>query len=423
MAIEEQAMTVNALLVDRPVAGGAPVAVRPDCPAIRRSLIEAAKAMLPALKARAAQAEQLRRVPDETIDDFHRAGLFRMFQPFRVGGYELDPSIYMDVCAEIAKGCASSSWVLSNLAIHHQFMALWNAQAQEDVWSASPDTLIGSSYIFTAGKAERVAGGWRVSGRWPFSSGIDPCAWVVVGATAPGETAGASERHYFLLPRADYAILDTWHVVGLRGTGSKDLEAHDVFVPAHRSLSFAEATGGNAPGLTLNTAPLFKMSMQATGGLTLMATLYGSARGAVDDYVASIRARSGRVTGGGLADLPTVQIRVAEAEANLDTADMILRASWDRVMQALNTRGAIDPQDVVRLKRDAAWCARLCVAAVDAVFAGSGGGGLFESGAIQRHWRDVHAAAAQFGLQWDVWAPAYGRVRLGLASGVPGIGN
>ena len=101
--------------------------------------------MLPALKARAAKAEQLRRVPDETIDDFHRAGLFRMFQPLRVGGYELDPSIYMDTCAEIAKACASSAWVLSNLAIHHHFMALWNKQAQDDVWSASPDTLIGSS--------------------------------------------------------------------------------------------------------------------------------------------------------------------------------------------------------------------------------------------------------------------------------------
>ena len=200
----------DAMLIDRPDATSAPVATRPDCPTIRRSLIEAARAMQPLLRARAAKADQLRRVPDETIRDFHRTGLFRMFQPFRVGGYELDPTIYMDVCAEIAKACASSSWVLSNLAIHHHFMALWSEQAQDDVWSASPDTLIGSSYIFTAGRAERVDGGWRISGRWPFSSGIDPCEWVVVGAMAPTETGrghGAS-----LLPAAARGLRDHRYV-------------------------------------------------------------------------------------------------------------------------------------------------------------------------------------------------------------------
>ena len=413
----------DAMLMDRPDVESAPVATRPDCPVIRRSLIEAASAMQPLLRSRAAKADQLRRVPDETIRDFHRTGLFRMFQPFRVGGYELDPTIYMDVCAEIAKACASSSWVLSNLAIHHHFMALWTEQAQDDVWSASPDTLIGSSYIFTAGRAERVDGGWRISGRWPFSSGIDPCEWVVVGAMTPTEREGATERHYFLLPRADYDIIDTWHVVGLRGTGSKDIEIRDAFVPAHRSLSFAGATSGKAPGLAVNTGPLFRMSMQATGGLTLMATLYGSARGAVDDYVAGIRARTGRVTGTDLSTLTSVQTRIAEAEAALDAADTILRANWSKVSRALSEGRELDAQRVMQLKRDAAWCARLCVDAVDTVFAGSGGGGLFEGSAVQRHWRDVHAAAAQFGLQWDVWAPAYGRVRLGLASGVPGVGG
>ena len=165
------------------------------------------------------------------------------------------------------------------------------------------------------------------------------------------------------------------------------------------------------------------MSMQATGGLTLMATLYGSARGAVDEYVAGIRARTGRVTGTDLSTLASVQTRIAEAEAALDAAETILRANWSKVSRALNDGDELDAQRVMQLKRDAAWTARLCVNAVDTVFAGSGGGGLFEGSAVQRHWRDVHAAAAQFGLQWDVWAPAYGRVRLGLASGMPGVGG
>jgi 3-hydroxy-9,10-secoandrosta-1,3,5(10)-triene-9,17-dione monooxygenase len=245
--------------------------------------------------------------------------------------------------------------------------------------------------------------------------------WAVVGASTIATKDAPAERRYFLVPRSDYKIVDTWRVVGLQGTGSHDLEVNDVNVPAHRSLSFSDTVGGNAPGLAINTAPVFRLSMLATGGLTLLAILYGSARGAVDGYVADIRIRSGRVNGRGLADLTAVQTRIAEAEANLDTVDLILRSDWAIAMEAANKNEPLDAQQIVRLKRDAAFCARLCVAAVDAVFSGSGGGGLFESGALQRHWRDVHAGAAQFGLQWDVWAPAYGRVRLGRPSEIPGI--
>lgn len=384
-------------------------------------MVAAARAMIPTLATRAQATEALGRIPDETVEDFHRAGFFRMLQPFAVGGYEFAPSIYLDVCSEIARGCASSSWVLANLAAHHLFMALWDPRAQNEVWGPSPDTLIGSSYIFTAGRAERVPGGWRVSGRWPFSSGIDPCAWTVVGASCPTGEGDTRENRYFLLPRDDYEILDTWHVVGLRGTGSKDLAITDAFVPDHRTLSFADATNGTAPGLALHRGALYRLPMQATGGFTLLATLYGSARGAVDGYVEGIRERVGRVGGKGLADLSSVQTRIAEAEAGLDTVEMISRAAWEGAMRALREDGALDPRYAIRLKRDSAWCARLLVSAVDVVFAGAGGSGLFETNALQRHWRDVHAGVAQFGLQWDVWAPAYGRVRVGLPGGVAGI--
>ncbi|WP_426960063.1 acyl-CoA dehydrogenase family protein [Muricoccus radiodurans] len=399
----------------------APVPRGPDCASARAAMLEAARGMAPALRARAPEAEALGRIPDETVADFHEAGFFRILQPYAVGGYEFSPSMYLDLCGEIARSCASSSWVLANLAAHHLFMALWEPRAQEEVWGPSPDTLIGSSYIFTAGRAERVPGGWRLSGRWPFSSGIDPCQWTVVGASCPTGEGEARENRYFLLPREDYEILDTWHVVGLRGTGSKDLEIRDAFVPDHRTLSFAQATDGKAPGLALHRGPLYRLPMQATGGFTLMATLYGSARGAVDDYVGGLRAKVGRVGGKGLSELTAVQTRIAEAEAQLDTVEMISRAAWEGTMRSLRENGGLDPHYAMRLKRDSAWCARLCVQAVDTVFAGAGGGGLFEGGSLQRHWRDVHAGAAQFGLQWDVWAPAYGRVRLGLPGGVPGI--
>lgn len=400
----------------------APRARTADCPDARRQMIEAARAMIPRLRGRAAQTEALRRVPNETIEDFHEAGLFRILQPARVGGYEFHPSIYIDVCGEVARGCASSSWVLANLAAHHMFMAYWHPDAQDDVWGPSPDTLIGSSYIFSAGHAERVPGGYKVSGRWPFSSGIDPCQWTVVGASLPVEgSADKRENRYFLLPRADYEIVDTWHVVGLRGTGSKDLEIDGAFVPEHRTLPFAQSHDGTAPGLAVNPGPLFRMPMHGSGGFTLLATLYGAARSAVEEYVDMTRSRGARVSGKGFAEMTAVQTRIAEADACLDTVELITRAAYDSAYGCLQTQRSIDPRISIRLKRDSAFAARLCVTAVDLIFAGFGGGGLFESHPVQRIWRDVHAGAAQFGLQWDIAAPAYGRTRVGLPSGLPGL--
>ena len=399
-----------------------PLAGRADCPVARQHVIESARAMIPRLRERAAETEKLRRVPDATIEEFHQAGLFRILQPHRVGGFEFHPSIYLDVCGEIARGCASSSWVLANLAAHHLFMALWDPRAQDDVWDPSPDTLIGSSYIFTAGRADRVPGGYIVSGHWPFSSGIDPCQWTVVGAGVPAENGAERPEHrYFLLPRADYEIIDTWHVVGLRGTGSKDLVIDKVFVPDYRTLPFAQTHDGTAPGLAINPGPLFRLSMHGSGGFTLLATLYGAARSAVEEYVTTTRSRSARVSGKGFADMTAVQTRIAEADAHLDTVELITRAAYDSAYGCLRTEPSVDPRISIRLKRDSAFAARLCVAAVDMVFAGFGGSALFEDHPVQRIWRDVHAGAAQFGLQWDVAAPAYGRTRIGLPSGLPGF--
>jgi len=230
-----------------------------------------------------------------------------------------------------------------------------------------------------------------------------------------------SEPRYFMLPRSDYEIIDSWHVVGLRGTGSKDVGIKEAFVPAHRSLSFAETTSGKAPGLKQNPGMLFRLPMQVIGGLTLLAVIYGAARGAVEDYVAGVKSRASRGKGAPLKDLIAIQARVAEAEANLDCVELVMRAAWDGAMRSVERQGSVDPHYGIRIRRDSAWCTRLCVEAVDIVFAGSGGGGLYEAGSIQRHWRDVHAGAAQFGLQWDVWGPAYGRVQLGMESGMPGM--
>src|SRR5579885_1668201 len=207
-----------------------------------------AEALVPVLRERAARAEELRRLPDETIADLHQSGLFRILQPRRVGGSELPFRSIVELVAIVGRGCGSTAWVLANLAAHHWLLGMCTAEAQDEIWGEDPDNLIGSALIFPRGRAQRVPGGYRLSGRWPFSSGIDCANWNMIGALCIDEEIGRSEPRIFLLPASDYRIIDTWQVIGLAGTGSKDVEVSDVFVPHHRTLAAEEITGGPTPG-------------------------------------------------------------------------------------------------------------------------------------------------------------------------------
>src|ERR1700759_5705875 len=136
-------------------------------------LLGRAEALIPVLRERAPRAEELRRLPDETIADLHKSGRFRVLQPKRVGGGELPFRALVELVSVVSRGCGSPGWVLANLAAHHWLLGMWHPEAQEEIWGESPDSLISSALIFARGRAVRAPGGYRLSGRWPFSSGID----------------------------------------------------------------------------------------------------------------------------------------------------------------------------------------------------------------------------------------------------------
>src|ERR1700730_5127626 len=192
-------------------------------------LLARAEALVPVLRERAPRAEQLSRLPDETIADLHSSGLFRILQPARVGGSELPYRALFELTAVIGQGCGSTAWVLGNLAAHHWLLGMWHPEAQDEIWGESPDSLISSALAFARGRARRVEGGYRLSGRWPFSSGIDPSAWNIFGAIVSDEETGQSEPRMFLAPAGDYTIIDTWQVSRLAGTGSKAVGVDAVF--------------------------------------------------------------------------------------------------------------------------------------------------------------------------------------------------
>src|SRR4030095_12936983 len=186
-----------------------------------------------ACRGRASECDSLRRVPDETFESFQRSGLLRALQPRRWGGFELSPLTFFEAVAEVGAACPSSAWFLSVVGIHTWQLGLFPEQAQRDVWGKDTSVLISSSYAPT-GKVERVDGGFRLSGRWSFSSGCDHCQWVFLCGIAPGDGL-APDMRTFLLPAADYRIIDNWHVAGLAGTGSKEIALAGALVPEQRS--------------------------------------------------------------------------------------------------------------------------------------------------------------------------------------------
>jgi 3-hydroxy-9,10-secoandrosta-1,3,5(10)-triene-9,17-dione monooxygenase len=377
------------------------------------------RALAPKLKARAALAESSRRIPDETLRELHASGLMRVLQPRRVGGSELPWVSLVDIGSGLAAACASSAWNWANYAVHHWMLAFWPVACQEEIWGADPDMLIASSVVFPAGKATRVAGGYRLSGRWPFSSGVDPSAWNMLGGVVSGgESPG--EYRIFLLPREDYRIIDNWHVMGLRGTGSNDVETKDVFVPEARTLAVDATRGGtNHPGAEVNTGPLFRIPIFATFPYMLTGIALGIAQGAYDDFMEGARNRVARYSGKSLVDMTTIQVKIAEAAACIDTARTLMRRHCEAA-QAFAERGEVpDLPTKATWRRDGAFSAGLCERAIDVLFKCGGGTALFDDHPLQRAFRDVHAATAHISMIWEPQATTFGRVALGLPSDNP----
>jgi len=384
-------------------AAGAPLLALEDALARAHDLV-------PKLRARAAEADAARRIPDETIRDLEDSGLMRLLQPRRVGGSEAEWVAIVDISSELARGCGSTGWNWANWAVHHWMLALWPRQCQDEVWGADPAVLIASALMFPPGKATRVDGGYSLTGRWPFASGVEQSEWTQIGAMVDS----GSEMRMFVVPRSDYRILDTWRALGLRATGSQDIEAKDVFVPEHRTVGLDQIKGGTHPGDATNPGPIFRIPMFAALPQMLIGIPLGITQGACDAFVEGLRARVSRYSGRNLADMTALQMKVAEATACVDAARLILRNGCRQAQAIAERREAPDLMTKATWRRDGAFAAQLCERAMDAIFKSAGATGLYDEQPLQRAYRDLTAANQHISMMWDAQATTYGRVALGL---------
>lgn len=376
--------------------------------------LERVQALLPTLRERAPVTERLRRFPEESVKDFQEAGLFRALQPRRYGGYELSPETFYQAVIEVGTVCGSSAWILGVVGAHNWHLGIFPPQAQEDVWGEDTSVQLSTSLAPT-GTVERVDGGYRLHGRWSFSSGCDFCQWVVLGGLVPSPHADEPpEMRSFLVPRGQYTIDDNWHVVGLCGTGSKDIVLRDAFVPEYRTHSYVDAFHLRHPGTAVNTAPLYRLPFGNLFPASIASPAIGVALGALRTFREQAMERVSSRDQGRVVEDPFVQWRLAESTAEVEAARDRLLGDFRAMMQRVQAGQDIPLEHRARHRWDAAKAVDWSVKAVDRLFEVSGGHAIFLHNPLQRAWRDVHAIRAHAGNSPERAAAVFGRSEFGL---------
>lgn len=369
-----------------------------------RDLTAAARALVPALRERAAECARLKQLPEETVRDFQQAGFFRIMQPARFGGYELDPRVFFAVQSILAEGCMSSAWVLGVVAIHNWQLGMFDLRAQQDVWQHDADTLISSSYM-PVGRVKAVDGGYRLSGRWSFSSGSKHCGWAFLGAMVPPSAANANaDYRTFLVPIADYTIVENWNVSGLEGTGSHDIVVEDAFVPEYRTHRALDGFSGTSPGCAANTNPIFRLPFGQVFTRAVSTSSIGALQGALDSFVQINRDRVGLNDGKRAAVDPVGQNAAAQARSIIDECKLVLNRNFEYMVATVNAGAQLDIDERIKMRFDAALVSEKCAAAMNQLFYCSGAQGIFRDHPINRFWLDINAGrthvannAAKFG--------------------------
>jgi 3-hydroxy-9,10-secoandrosta-1,3,5(10)-triene-9,17-dione monooxygenase len=374
-----------------------------------------AREIVPLLRERAQAAEDARGLTRDTEQLLHETGLFRFHQPKAFGGMELDFVAIVDISAELARGCPSTAWNVGNLACHHWILGYYHPETQHEVWDANPDALIASSIALAAGRARKADGGFIVSGRWPFSSGVDNSDWNMLAVTVyadDGKTA--IDWRLCLVPKADYEIVDTWYAMGMGATGSKDIAVTDLFVPERRALALQLCRGGSEhPGAALNAGPLFRIPIVAAAALPLAPAALGAAEGAYELFLASMAKRAGTYTGAKVADFQAVQIKVARARCLIDSARQVLRQSAIAFQAAAERNEVPDLATKLRFRAQGAFAVNQAREAVETLWSCYGAQGLYTRDPLQRHLRDALAIAQHFSFNFDIAGAAFGLTALG----------
>jgi 3-hydroxy-9,10-secoandrosta-1,3,5(10)-triene-9,17-dione monooxygenase len=377
-------------------------------------IIARARAMIPALAQRSLEGRRQRRIPDETIADMQHAGFFRVLQPKRWGGYEMDLHTFYEIQLALAEGDMSTAWIYGVSGVHPWFMALLDDRAAQEVWRSDTSVLICSS-LMPAGRATPVEGGYRLSGRWRYASCCEHCDWALLGAMVATDGGGASEGRIFLLPRQDYGTIDTWQVSGLQATGSWDVSVEDVFVPAYRSQSMRDNFLLKGPGQALNTSSLYRLPFGQIFVRGISTAALGALQGMLNAFLDYGKTRVTRA-GGRSAENPFVQLLCAETAAAIDEMTNTLHRNF-RNLHAYARRGETPPlEERLRYKFQSTEVTERCTLLAARIFKATGAAGLAEGLPFGGILADLMAGRQHISNQYEHVGSSWGGVMFGLES-------
>jgi 3-hydroxy-9,10-secoandrosta-1,3,5(10)-triene-9,17-dione monooxygenase len=363
----------------------------------------------------------MRRLPDENVKEVLEAGLFKVLQPSRVGGYELDLHTHIDVIEAVGRGCASTAWVLGVCHVHSWLMGCFPQEAQDECYGVNPDAII-SAVIGPRGRAQRVDGGYKLKGFWPFCSGVAHADWVLLGGMVHDESGEVCDDGDFLIRRSDIEVKDDWHVTGLRATGSSSVVVDDLFIPEHRFLSFPELLANRAPGRDLHSSSLYKGAAVPFLTFGVATPALGIAHGAIDAFKDHLKGRQVAYTFGEVqSEMPTTHMQIADASSRLQAARALLHVAADEISELAESGEEMSMEMRARIRMDSSFAARLCLEGVEKVYLAGGGSAIQEKNPLQLASRDLHAINMHGLLNRESNLEIYGRVLLGLKPSSPVI--
>jgi len=383
-------------------------------------MVQKARDMIPTLRARANECEALRRLPDATVQDFLDAGFFRIVQPRRCGGYEYDLPTLVRCMIQVSRGCGSSGWVLSLTSAHTWWAAQYEPEGQEELFADHGDLRFPLIFAPT-GRAVPVAGGYELSGTWNYASGCELSNWLALNAIVLDDEGGKAPADLVvcIIRDSDYEIVDNWHVMGLRGTGSKQAAVKSVFVPKRRALSLYTLDGAPAPGRVLHENPFYGGPASPVFYAEIAAVAVGIARGAIDAFRERAATKTNAFQPGvKLFEYPATQRRLAAATAELDTAEAMLmqqaRAYMDLTAARVPLGDTVSLEERAHMQLQLQHCVEMSAKVVDRLFVAGGSSAMNDGEAMQRCFRDIHALRTHYLMDGDRLRENWGRLAFDL---------
>jgi 3-hydroxy-9,10-secoandrosta-1,3,5(10)-triene-9,17-dione monooxygenase len=375
------------------------------------SLLAEVDRLGPVLANRAAETEAGRTLPAANMAEMFDAGLLRYFVPTRFGGYELEWGSQVAIGRRLAYYCASSAWIACVVGSHSAYVGRMEAAAQADVWADGPDVLIATGSVSRNVSVETLEDGYRLSGRWSFSSGVDHSDWALLRASPTND----HRQSYFLIPKSDFTIVDDWFVSGMSGTGSKGVQVDNAFIPAHRTLGLSALMAPNPPGAAVNSGVVFRYNFRPFAGSALLGPILGTAEAILTAYREMMREGQGGLS---VDDIQS-QLRLAESEAEIGAAACLLESLVERQQRYARTNANIPQAERIALVRDRTFTARLCFTASERLITSIGAEAVLTEHPIQRHFRDLAGMVQQIGVNWDRNMTDVVKAIFGRPTGIP----